>query len=77
MVAYARDAKLLIHCFQNNLIGASLEWYVKLELRNIRTWAKLAEVFAKQYKYNTDMALNHTQLQSMSQKGNESFKEYV
>ncbi|XP_050915188.1 uncharacterized protein LOC127130163 [Lathyrus oleraceus] len=48
-----------------------------LECSNIHTWDELAEAFAKQYKYNTDMAPNCTQLQSMAQKDSESFKEYA
>ncbi|XP_050875211.1 uncharacterized protein LOC127078831 [Lathyrus oleraceus] len=48
-----------------------------LECSNIHTWDELAEAFAKQYKYNTDMAPNRTQLQSTAQKDNESFKEYA
>ncbi|CAK8530892.1 unnamed protein product [Lathyrus sativus] len=77
MTAYARDEKLMIHCFQDSLSGASLEWYIQLEHNNMRTWADLADAFVKQYKYNTDLAPNCTQLQSMAQKDNKSFKEYV
>ncbi|XP_050875254.1 chromatin-remodeling ATPase INO80-like [Lathyrus oleraceus] len=49
----------------------------ELKCRNIHTWDELAEAFVKQYKYNTDMAPNRTQLQSMAQKDSESFKEYA
>lgn len=34
-------------------------------------------MFLRKYKYNLDMAPNHMQLQNLSQKGNESFKEYA
>ncbi|XP_050919520.1 uncharacterized protein LOC127137069 [Lathyrus oleraceus] len=61
----------------DSLTGASLDWYMQLECSNIHTWVELAEAFAKQYKYNTDMAPNRTQLQSMAQKDSESFKEYA
>lgn len=77
MATYVRDDKLMIHCFQDILEGASLEWYMQLERNNVRIWAKLVEDFAKQYKYNTDLAPNYTQLQSMAEKDNESFKEYA
>ncbi|XP_050889062.1 uncharacterized protein LOC127094247 [Lathyrus oleraceus] len=77
MAAYARDDKLVIHCFKDSLTGASLDWYMQLECSNIHTWDELVEAFANQYKYNTDMAQNRTQLQSMAQKDNESFKEYA
>ncbi|CAK8565443.1 unnamed protein product [Lathyrus sativus] len=77
MASYARDEKLMIHCFQDSLSGASLEWYMQLERNSVRTWAELADAFVKQYKYNTDLAPNRTQLQSMTQKDSESFKEYA
>ncbi|XP_050919305.1 uncharacterized protein LOC127136829 [Lathyrus oleraceus] len=77
MAAYARDDKLMIHCFQDSLTGASLDLYMQLECSNIHTWDELAEAFAKKYKYNTNMAPNRTQLQSMAQKDSESFKEYA
>lgn len=66
MVAYAKDDKLMIHCFQDSLDEASLEWYMQLERSNVRTWAKLAEALAKKYKYNIDLAPNHIQLLSMT-----------
>ncbi|XP_050910073.1 uncharacterized protein LOC127123946 [Lathyrus oleraceus] len=50
---------------------------MQLEYSNIHTWDELAKAFTKQYKYNTDMAPNRTQLQSMAQKDNEAFKEYA
>lgn len=66
MGAYAKDDKLMIHCFQDNLTRASAEWYMQLERNNVGTWAELTDAFAKQYEYNTNMALNRTQLQNMS-----------
>ncbi|XP_050920371.1 uncharacterized protein LOC127138007 [Lathyrus oleraceus] len=77
MAAYSRDEKLLMHFFQDSLSGASLEWYIQLESTTIRTWKDLAEAFLKHYQYNTDMAPNRTQLQSLTQKSEESFKEYA
>ncbi|RDX82005.1 hypothetical protein CR513_37257, partial [Mucuna pruriens] len=60
MASHAHDDKLLIHFFQESLMGASL-----------------GEAFLKQYKYNVDMALDHTQLQNMAKKENETFKGYA
>ncbi|RDX97795.1 hypothetical protein CR513_19390, partial [Mucuna pruriens] len=31
MVAYIYDDKILVHCFQDSLIGAAFSWYVILE----------------------------------------------
>ncbi|XP_050895690.1 uncharacterized protein LOC127102354 [Lathyrus oleraceus] len=77
MAAYLGDEKLLIHFFQDNLSGASLEWYMQLGRSHVRSWRELAEAFLKHYQYNTDMAPNRTQLQSLTQKSEESFKEYA
>ncbi|XP_050896073.1 uncharacterized protein LOC127102782 [Lathyrus oleraceus] len=77
LAAYPRDDKLMIHCFQDSLSGASLDWYMQLQCNNIHTWDELAEAFAKKYKYNTDIPPNRTQLQSMDEKDSESFKEYA
>lgn len=67
----------MIHHFQDSLIGAYVEWYMQLEHINIHNWVELADTFAEQYKYNTYMAPNHTQLQNMAQKDIKSFKEYM
>ncbi|XP_050896795.1 uncharacterized protein LOC127103590 [Lathyrus oleraceus] len=37
----------------------------------------MAEAFPKNYQYNTDMAPNCTQLQNLTQRSEESFKEYA
>lgn len=77
MTAYSHDDKLLIHCFQDSLSGASLQWYMQLEQVHIHTWRDLAEAFMKHYHYNTDMAPTRAQLQSLTQKNTESFREYA
>ncbi|XP_073224461.1 uncharacterized protein [Cicer arietinum] len=61
----AHDEKLLIHFFQDSLTGASL------------SWKDLVDAFLKYYKYNLDMAPNRIQLQNMTKRGNETFKEYA
>ncbi|CAI8587831.1 unnamed protein product [Vicia faba] len=50
---------------------------MQLERTHIRTWADLANAFLKHYKYNLDMAPTPMQLQNLSQKKEESFKEYA
>ncbi|MCI55253.1 gag-pol polyprotein, partial [Trifolium medium] len=67
----------MIHVFQDNLSGASLDWYMQLERTQIQTWKDLADAFLKQYKYNLDIAPNRMQLQNLNQKSDESFKEYA
>jgi hypothetical protein len=77
MASYAQNDKLMIHCFQDSLAGASLNWYMQLEGCRIKSWKDLANAFIKQYQYNLDMAPNRTQLQSMTQKEGESLKVYA
>src|SRR4051812_5531649 len=77
MAAYAHDQKLMIHFFQESLSGASIDWYMQLEKSSVRSWNDLANTFLKHYKYNLDMAPDRMQLQNMSQKKDESFKEYA
>ena len=75
---YATDVqRLLIHFFQDSLIGAALKWYMSLDKFNIHTFNDLGEAFIRQYKYNVDMAPDRDQLRAMVQKDRESFKEYA
>jgi len=73
----SQDDKLLIHFFQDSLSGASLNWYMHLEKTQIRTWRDFVEVFVKQYKYNMGMAPDRMQLQDLTKRGTETFKEYA
>lgn len=77
MTAYNHDDKLLIHYFQYSLTGASLDWYMQLQPSDIHSWKDLSEAFLKEYEYNKDMAPDRIQLQYMSKKDHESFKEYA
>ena len=77
MVEHSNDEKSLIHFFQESLTGNALNWYMHLELACIRSWKDLVDAFLKQYKYNMDMAPNKMQLQNMTKKSAETFKEYA
>ena len=77
MAGHISNDQLLIHYFQDSLSGASLEWYMQLEKGQVQSWRDLAEAFLRHYQYNTDLAPNRTQLQDMTQRNNESFKEYA
>lgn len=77
MDSYIDNDELLIHCFQDNLFGASLDWYMNLDPRKIRFWKDLYDAFLNQYKYNMDMAHTRLQLQNQVQWFNVTFKECV
>jgi len=77
MGAYSTDEKLLMHFFQDSLAGAVVACYTNLEASQVQSWKDLATAFIRQYQYNTDMAPDRNQLQSMSKREQESIKEYA
>jgi len=77
MGAYSRDKKLLMHFFQDSLVGAVVIWYTNLEASCIRTWKDLITAFLRLYQYNSEMAANRTRMQNMIKQESESFKEYA
>jgi len=77
MGAYAKDEKLLMHFFQENLVRVAITWYTNLESSWIRSRKDLMDAFIRQYQYNSDMALDRMQLQNMCKREHESFKEYA
>ena len=77
MGAYAKDGKLLIHFFQESLTRAAVTWYTNLEPSRVHSWKDLMVAFVRQYQYNSDMAPDRMQLQSICKRGHGSFKEYT
>ncbi|TYK15864.1 Gag-pro-like protein [Cucumis melo var. makuwa] len=56
MSTYAHDDKLLIHCFQDSLVGSTSRWNMQLDGSQVHSWKDLVDSFLKQYKYHIDMA---------------------
>ena len=77
MSAYARDDQVLIYYFQESLASPASKWYMNLDKTEIRTFRDLCEAFMQQYQYNVDMAPDRSDLQAMTQKDKETFKEYA
>ncbi|RDX84755.1 hypothetical protein CR513_34156, partial [Mucuna pruriens] len=77
MAPYTQQDKILMHCFQDSLTGAALRWYVSLDGGHIKTWRDLADAFLRQYKYNEDMAPDHSHLHNLSKADTEGFKDYA
>jgi len=77
MSAYARDDQVLIYYFQESLASPASKWYMNLDKTRIRTFQDLCEAFVQQYQYNVDMAPDRSDLQAMTQKDRETFKEYA
>ena len=49
MGAYVKDEKLLMHFFQESLIGAAVTWYTNLEPSRVHSWKDLMVAFVRQY----------------------------
>jgi len=77
MSAYAKDDQVLIFYFQESLASPASKWYMNLDKTRIRTFHDLREAFVQQYQYNVDMAPDRSDLQAMTQKDKETFKEYA
>jgi len=77
MSTYAHDHQVLIHYFQDSLTGTALKWYMNLDRAEIRTLNDLREAIVQQYKFNVDMAPDRSDLQAMTQKDDEKFREYA
>ncbi|XP_017617870.2 uncharacterized protein LOC108462434 [Gossypium arboreum] len=77
MTGYVNNDQLLIHCFQDSLVGAASKWYNQLSRAKINSWKDLAQAFMKQYNHVTDMNPDRITLQNMEKKSNESFRQYA
>ena len=49
MGAYTKDELLLMHFFQESLIGAAVTWYTNLEPSRVHSWKDLMVAFIRQY----------------------------
>ena len=68
MTGYTNNDKLLIHCFQDSLIGTAIRWYMQLSRSYIRSWDDLTNVFLAQYKHMMDEAPDRMTLLNMEKK---------
>ncbi|XP_052478465.1 uncharacterized protein LOC128033992 [Gossypium raimondii] len=77
MTGYVNDDKLLVHCFQDSLVGSTLRWYNQLSRERIRSWKDLASAFCEQYRHVSDMVPDRLTLQMMEKKPTETFRQYA
>lgn len=77
MTSYVNEDKLLVHCFQDSLVGSALRWYNQLSKEKIRSWKDLASVFCEQYKHVSDIVPDRMTLQMMEKKSSETFRHYA
>ncbi|XP_017622044.2 uncharacterized protein LOC108466207 [Gossypium arboreum] len=76
MTEYVNNDQLLIHCSQDNLVGAAARWYNQLSRARISSWKDLTQAFMQQYNHVTDMTPDRITLQNMEKKPNENFRQY-
>ena len=77
MAAYINNEKLMVHCFQHSLKDSPLQWFLQLDKAKIRGWRDLAEAFVNQYRFNAEITPDRFELQRMSKRDGETFKEYA
>ncbi|XP_016730969.1 uncharacterized protein [Gossypium hirsutum] len=77
MIWYVNNDQLLIHYFQDSLIGSAAKWYNQLSHAQISSWKDLAQAFMKQYSHVTDIAPDRITLENMKKKPSESFRQYA
>ncbi|XP_052483161.1 uncharacterized protein LOC105783926 [Gossypium raimondii] len=65
MSGYVNNDQLLIHCFQDSLVGAASKWYNQLSRTMIGSWRDLAQAFIKQYSHVTNMVPDRITLQNL------------
>ncbi|XP_017633128.1 uncharacterized protein LOC108475651 [Gossypium arboreum] len=77
VAGYVNNDQLLIHCFQEILVGVVSKWYNQLSRTQINSWKDLPQGFVKQYSHATGMTPDKINLQNMEKKPNESFQQYA
>ncbi|KAK5824387.1 hypothetical protein PVK06_019159 [Gossypium arboreum] len=77
MTGYVNEDKLLIHYFQDILVGSALRWYNQLSREKIRSWKDLVSAFYEQYKHVSNMVPDRMTLQMMEKKPSENFRQYA
>ncbi|KAA3482731.1 Gag-pro-like protein [Gossypium australe] len=77
MAGYADNEKLLIHCFQDSLVGSVAKWYDQLSSTQIKTWRDLVQAFMKHYGHIADIAPDRVTLQTMEKRPSENFRQYA
>ncbi|KAH7837900.1 hypothetical protein Vadar_019365 [Vaccinium darrowii] len=53
---------LMMQLFQHSLTGPAAQWFARLDLHRIQTWAELSQEFVKQYRHNTDIGIDRMHL---------------
>ncbi|XP_039017056.1 uncharacterized protein LOC120147857 [Hibiscus syriacus] len=77
MADYTENEKLLIHYFQDSLIGSAVKWCNQLAKSYIKSWRDLARAFLEQYRHVTDLVPDRWTLQNMEKRHSKTFRQYA
>lgn len=72
MTHYGYNDKLLVQTVRRSLTGATLTWFT---ISKVKKWTNLAHLFVELYKFNSEIDPDREQLQRISEKSSESFRE--
>lgn len=72
-----KDEGAVIRLFQKSLTGPALKWFTSLDHSKLASFEQLSQMFIDQYSYNLDVKPKRSDLEALSQKGDESFSAYV
>ena len=74
---YSDNTPLLINTFQDSLRGATLVWYISLDIEDFPEWDHLAGEFLCQYKFNVEVLPTREDLVRTEKRKNEEFRAYA
>lgn len=77
MTQYYDNDKLPVQNLPEELDGSCSNLITTLEILRIKKWIDLAHLFIEQYKFNSEIASDIEQLQLMSKKPSECFRQYA
>jgi len=75
MAPYGDNQPLLYQVFPDILTSLATTCYVRLEKTS--SWREMANSFLEYYRFNTEIAPNHTVLQRIEKKSGKSFRAYA
>ena len=75
MAPYGDSHPLLCQIFRDSLTSPMATWYTRLEKTS--SWREMVNYFLEYYKFNIEIASNHTVLMRTEKKSGESFREYA
>ena len=77
MRAHGLDEPQMITLFPLSLSGVAQHWFASLESSRSRTWDDLAQVFLRQFSFNTVIDVLRRELEALRQRAEESISSFI